>query len=234
MRENVYSGQRTDPKKTAKHRHRSNGRKTHMKSFSRSEIRKILGEACTEEIETSLVTLHREVLDSIKDERDALKVQAEKLQSDVTRLSGIEQKYNELKAGDYESKYAKEHEAFEAFKGKIDADALAGKKQEAFMAVLEKAKISAKRRAGICKLESVNLDGYSLDENGHFTNEQDIIKHVDTEYSEYKEEENDRGADVDNPPHIDKSAFATMSLTQKMAYANQHPTAPEVIEWLRK
>ena len=205
-----------------------------MTSFSRSEIRKILGEACTEDIETRLVTLHREVLDSIKDERDALKTQSEKLQADVTRLSGIEQKYNELKAGDYESKYNKEHEAFEAFKGKIDAETLAGKKREALMALLEKEKISAKRRDGICKLESVNMDGYSLDENGHFANEQEIVTRINAEYGEYKVEEGDRGADVGNPPHIDKTAFGSMSLTQKMAYANQNPTAPEVVEWLRK
>ena len=49
------------------------------KGFTRAEIRNILGDAHTDEIENALVALHIGVVDPLKDERDRYKAEAEKL-----------------------------------------------------------------------------------------------------------------------------------------------------------
>lgn len=172
-----------------------------MASFKRSEIRKILGEACTEEIENALVALHMSVLDPLKDERDELKAQADKYKADAEKLTGVQEQLDALKEGDYEARYNKEHADFEAYKTKVEGEALAGKKRAALMALLEDEKISQKRRDGICKLETVNLGSYTLDDKGRFTNEKDIRKRINDEYAEYKvTDERERGEDVAHPP----------------------------------
>lgn len=175
-----------------------------MASFKRSEIRKILGEACTEEIENQLVALHMSVLDPLKDERDELKAQADKYKADAEKLSSVQQQLDALKDGDYEAKYTKEHADFEAYKTKVEGEALAGKKRSALMAILEEEKISQKRRDGICKLESINMDAYTLDDKGRFTDEKAIRKRINEEYAEYKvTDERERGEDVAHPPRTD-------------------------------
>ncbi len=50
-----------------------------MAKFTRAEIRNILGEACTEEIENRLVALHLGVVDPLKDDLTKYKADAEKL-----------------------------------------------------------------------------------------------------------------------------------------------------------
>ena len=50
-----------------------------MAKFARSEIRKIIGEACTEEMESSLVALHLGVVDPLKDDLAKYKALADQL-----------------------------------------------------------------------------------------------------------------------------------------------------------
>ena len=88
-----------------------------MAKFTRAEIRNILGEACTEEIENRLVALHLGVVDPLKDDLTKYKTDAEK-------LPGVQKELDDLKAagdGGYKEKYEKEHSAFEAFKTDITA-----------------------------------------------------------------------------------------------------------------
>ena len=54
-----------------------------MAKFTRAEIRNILGDACTEEIENRLVALHLGVVDPLKDDLTKYKADAEKLNADL-------------------------------------------------------------------------------------------------------------------------------------------------------
>ena len=109
-----------------------------MAKFTRAEIRNILGEACTEEIENRLVALHLGVVDPLKDDLTKYKADAEK-------LTGVQKELDNLKAagdGGYKEKYEKEHSAFEAFKTDIKA---------------------AKEKAVRAYFESKNITGANLD-----------------------------------------------------------------------
>lgn len=104
-----------------------------MAKFTRAEIRNILGEACTEEIENRLVALHLGVVDPLKDDLTKYKADAEK-------LPGVQKQLDDLKAagdGGYKEKYEKEHSAFEAFKTDITAKESKAAKEKAVRAYFE-------------------------------------------------------------------------------------------------
>ena len=114
-----------------------------MAKFTRAEIRNILGEACTEEIENRLVALHMGVVDPLKDDLTKYKADAEK-------LPGVQKELDDLKAagdGGYKEKYEKEHSAFETFKTDITA----------------KESKAAKEKAVRAYFESKNITGANLD-----------------------------------------------------------------------
>ena len=114
-----------------------------MAKFTRAEIRNILGDACTEEIENRLVALHLGVVDPLKDDLTKYKADAEK-------LPGVQKELDDLKAagdGGYKEKYEKEHSAFEAFKADITA----------------KESKAAKEKAVRAYFESKNITGSNLD-----------------------------------------------------------------------
>jgi hypothetical protein len=114
-----------------------------MAKFTRAEIRNILGEACTEEIENRLVALHLGVVDPLKDDLTKYKADAEK-------LPGVQKELDDLKAagdGGYKEKYEKEHSAFEAFKTDITA----------------KESKAAKEKAVRAYFKSKNITGANLD-----------------------------------------------------------------------
>ena len=114
-----------------------------MAKFTRAEIRNILGEACTEEIENRLVALHLGVVDPLKDDLTKYKADAEKLPS-------VQKQLDDLKAagdGGYKEKYEKEHSAFETFKTDITA----------------KESKAAKEKAVRAYFESKNITGANLD-----------------------------------------------------------------------
>jgi hypothetical protein len=118
-------------------------RTNNMAKFTRAEIRNILGEACTEEIENRLVALHLGVVDPLKDDLTKYKADAEKLPS-------VQKQLDDLKAagdGDYKEKYEKEHSDFEAFKTDITA----------------KESKAAKEKAVRAYFESKNITGANLD-----------------------------------------------------------------------
>ena len=114
-----------------------------MAKFTRAEIRNILGDACTEEIENRLVALHLGVVDPLKDDLTKYKADAEKLPSVQKELDGLKA------AGDggYKEKYEKEHSDFEAFKADITA----------------KESKAAKEKAVRAYFESKNITGANLD-----------------------------------------------------------------------
>ena len=109
-----------------------------MAKFTRAEIRNILGDACTEEIENRLVALHLGVVDPRKDDLTKYKADAEK-------LTCVQKELDDLKAagdGGYKEKYEKEHSDFEAFKADVTAKESKAAKEKAVRAYFESKNIT--------------------------------------------------------------------------------------------
>ena len=91
-----------------------------MARFTRAEIRRIIGEPCTDEMENSIVAMHIGVVDPLKDELQTLK-------ADAAKVSDLEKEIERLKtlntdAESWKAKYEKEHADFDEYKNNIDSE----------------------------------------------------------------------------------------------------------------
>lgn len=175
-----------------------------MAKFTRAEIRNILGDACTEEIENRLVALHLGVVDPLKDDLTKYKADAEKLPS-------VQKQLDDLKAaGDdgYQEKYEKEHKAFEDFKANVTAKESKAAKEKAVRAYFESKNITganldlAMRGCGE-EMAALELDGDKIKD----TKALDAL--VDGTYKGLVSTTQTHGANPANPPANTGSANLT-------------------------
>ena len=127
-----------------------------MAKFTRAEIRKIIGESCTDEIENQLVALHLGVVDPLKDDVTRYKADAEK-------LPAVQKELDDLKGkGDdgYKEKYESEHQAFEDYKTSVAAEKTTAAKEKALETALKKVGIADKRLQSVARL--CKGDGWNL------------------------------------------------------------------------
>lgn len=184
----------------------------------------------TEEQVDSIMELHTEVVDALKSERDDYKAKAEK-------LTGVEKELDELKAkGDdgYKEKYEKEHKAFDDYKAEITAKETKAAKESAAKAYFENKRITganleialrgAKEEIGALELEGDKIkDTAALDAlvNGTFAG---LVVSTRT-----------AGAKTATPPqNTGGKDFSSMTLVEKMKFANENPSDQSVRDWLGK
>lgn len=163
-----------------------------MPKFTRSDIRKILGEAHTEEIENQIMALHLGVVDSLKDDISKYKTDAEKLPSVQAELDKLKDPTKD--GGDA----AKIQKAFDDYKAEVAAKEAKAAKE----AVLrELAKDAGLSEAGIAKaVKYAEWDKIELDKDGKAKDAKDLIKSLKEEWPEYIQTSGAKGADVSNPP----------------------------------
>lgn len=180
-----------------------------MAKFTRAEIRKIIGESCTDEIENQLVALHLGVVDPLKDDVTRYKADAEK-------LPGVQKELDDLKAqgdGGYKAKYEAEHKAFGDYKANVDAEKTTAAKEKALSDVLLKIGISEKRISSVARLAKGDglLDKLELDDKGAIKDAAALEKSLKTDYGEYITKSSTKGADTPTPPANSGGANLTMA-----------------------
>jgi len=151
-----------------------------MAKFTRSEIRRILGEHCNDEIENQLIALHIGVVDPLKDELTEVKKNAEATQ------------------GDYKAKYEGEKEAFAKYKADVEARESRAAKESAARRYFESKNIKGKNleiamRGARSEIDGVELDGDRIKDTKVFD---DLIN---GDYSGLIVKEVERGIPVANP-----------------------------------
>ena len=170
-----------------------------MAKFARAEIRKIIGESCTDEMETALIALHHSIVDDVKDQLDAAKADAAKYKAEADKLPGVQQELDGLKNGeDYKAKYEKEHADFEGYKKQVaDGEELA-KKKAAYRKLLVDEHINEKRLDAVIRL--TDFASIKLDKDGNLQDVETLKKSIGEDWGEYKVTTQKRGASVPNPP----------------------------------
>ena len=131
--------------------------------FKRSEIRKIIGDACTEQMETALVALHLSVLDPLKDD-------LQRAEDKVKDYDAIKKERDDLKAAageDFKKKYEDEHKAFSAYKKDQEAKANAAVIDKAGRAYFEGkgitgANLEIAMRAAREEINALVMDGEKI------------------------------------------------------------------------
>lgn len=191
-----------------------------MAKFTRAEIRKIIGESCTDEIENQLVALHLGVVDPLKDDVTRYKADAEK-------LPGVQKELDDLKAqgdGGYKAKYEAEHKAFGDYKTSVAAEKTTAAKEKALETALKKIGIADKRIATVAKMARADglLDALELDENGAAKDAAKFETSLKDGYGEFVVTTSTQGANTPNPPaNNGGSGSITAEAFKKMGYADR-------------
>lgn len=172
-------------------------------SFSIKQIKAILSEhnmpvedldKATEEI----CARHSADLDSIKEERDSYKKDAE-------TLATVQKELETLKAatGDgknpYKVKYEAIKEEFEAYKKDVDSKAVRAEKEKAYTELLKEAGVSEKRINSVLKVSDV--DSIELDDAGKIKDAGNLKKKIEEEWSDFIPSLSQKGANTSTPPN---------------------------------
>ena len=169
-------------------------------AFTRAELREALGEAYTDDIAGKLITMHRSVVDPIKDDLDAAKRDATKYKTEADKLPGVQKELDELKKGeDWKAKYDQEKKAHDDYKAQVARDAEAAKVKAAYKKLLTEEKISEKTLDSV--LNATDYSGMKLKEDGTLDKVEDLRKDIETKWGGFKVQEHKRGSDkVETPP----------------------------------
>lgn len=169
-----------------------------MASFKREEIRKILGEAYTDEIGSQLVNLHRGVLDPLKDDLDAAKRDADRYKADAEKYAEAQKELDTLKKDDWKAKAEKAEKDLSDYKAQVARDAQVSKVKEAYKKLLTEEKISEKAIDSI--LNATDYSKISLKSDGTLDKIDELKTEISNKWGGFKVETARRGAGVDNPP----------------------------------
>lgn len=174
-----------------------------------------------------IIESHTETVEGLKKQADDLREQAEKvpeLEKKIEELSNVPNDGEEWKA-----KYDEEHEEFEKFKADVAADKAKTEKVNLFRALLREAGVDDKYADTVVKVTDFDKMEVS---DGALKDHDDAIAKVKEEWADFIVREKVEGAKVDTPPNTSKNTFESLTLAEKMQFANDNPGDPAVKAWL--
>lgn len=167
-----------------------------MARFARADIRKIIGEACTDEMENALIALHLGVVDPLKDELNNVKADAakiEELQKEVEKLNA-EKKDGE----DWKAKFEKEHADFGEYKTQIEKDKATDTVKGLYRTLLKEAKVDEKRIDSILKV--TDFSTMKVDKDGKLEGADKLSESIKNDWKDFIVTTQKTGASVETPP----------------------------------
>lgn len=165
-------------------------------AFSVKQIKALLSEkgmpvdnldAAAEEI----CSRHTADLDSIKEQRDSYKADAEKLASVQAELDSI-------KNDPYEVKYSALKEEFDQYKQTQAAKETKAAKESAYRSMLKELGVSEKRLDAILRV--TDLDSIVIDKSGALKDADKLRENAKTEWSDFIATTTEKGAETVTPP----------------------------------
>ena len=180
------------------------------------------GMGLTDDQISGIIEGHMESVKALQDEVKAEKERADGLQKDL----------DTSKNDGWKEKYEKEHSDFEAYKQDVDARNTYKAKELAYKEQLKAAGVSEQLIDLVAKASRNEIDGLEMLEDGSIKDSDKLVESIKKSYADYITESTVNGQKVETPPAGKTDAFDKMTLDDKMAYANEHPDAPEVTTWL--
>ena len=181
----------------------------------------------------SIIDEHRKTVDSLKDDLDKLNTEMAAKKETEKELENLKKAAEENDS--YKEKYEDTKKKFDEYKQTIAGEKELTKKTDAYRKALKEVGISDKRIDSVIRLAKADgiLDGLEFD-GDNIKNHDKVLESIKESYGEYIETKSTVGASVPDPPtKTNPNTFDSMTLADKMAYANAHPDAPEVTSWLK-
>nr|DAO63071.1 MAG TPA: minor structural protein [Caudoviricetes sp.] len=166
------------------------------------------------------------ILDGHVTSINALREEITTYKADAEKLPSVQKELDTLKAtnsNEWETKYNAEHEAFEQYKGKVEAEKALTTKKALYTNLLKEQHVDEKRLASILKV--TDFDSMTV-KDGQLANIDKLTEAIKADWSGFIISEHVDGADVDNPPNntskVTKADYEKMSLSKQMEFANSH------------
>lgn len=148
-----------------------------------------------------IIEMHTGVVNEIKEERD-------KLKSDAERLPNVQKELDELKKevakqGDenpFKVKYEALKEDFDNYKADIEKKETTAKKESAYKKVLKDAGVSEKRINSVLKVSKSEIEALEFDDDGNVKDVDKIVKGIKEEWADFIEVKQEKGAPTPTPP----------------------------------
>ena len=150
----------------------------------------------------SVIEMHTETVDALKESRDTYKTDAEKLPELQAELDKLKAKVGEDGKNPFEVKYNALKEEFDQYKNEITGKETARAKEEAYKELLKSAGVSEKRISAVLKV--TDLKGLKLDAEGKLENAENLTNSIKTEWADFIATEKKEGVDVPTPPEKEK------------------------------
>ena len=166
-----------------------------MSKFTRAEIRNILGEAHTEDLENRLIALHLGVVDPLKDQLQTYKTDAEK-------LPAVQKELDDIKAagdGGYKEKYEAEVKAHKEYRQQVEREKDNARDETDVLALCKEAGIA---RESALRLIAKDFDRSKIerDKDGKITNRDKLLEAVKADYADFVATASDKGTPPATPP----------------------------------
>lgn len=145
------------------------------------------GMGLTEEQVGAIVEANEASLAGVKDKRDELQETVNKLEKQLEETQGYKQELDKLKAdvekGDWESKYTKLSEDFEAYKKGIAEKETADKVRSEYRKLLAECNVGAKQIDAVLKV--TDLKNMKLDADGKLENADELKKAINADWGAF-------------------------------------------------
>lgn len=166
-----------------------------MSKFTRAEIRNILGDAHTEDIENRLIALHLGVVDPLKDQLQTYKTDAEK-------LPAVQKELDDIKAqgdGGYKEKYEAEVKAHKEYRQQVESEKETARTEADVLAICKEAGIT---RESSLRLVAKDFDRSKIerDKDGNISNRTKLLETVKADYADFIGMPGKEGTPPTTPP----------------------------------
>ena len=166
-----------------------------MAKYTRAEVRSILGDAHTEDIENRLIALHLGVVDPLKDQIQTYKADADKLPT-------VQKELDDLKAagdGGYKEKYEAEAKAFKEYKHQVESEKETARTDADVLAMCKDAGIA---RESSLRLIVKDFDRSKIerDKDGKINNRDKLLEAIKADYADFVGTPGNHGTPPTTPP----------------------------------
>lgn len=161
----------------------------------------------TDEQVDSIVEMHTETVEALKEQRDAYKVDAEKLSEVQKQLDTANQQLESAGKDSWKVKYEALKEDFDTYKADQTAKETRSAKERAYRELLKAAGITEKRIDSVVRVS--DIDSVELDDNGAIKDADKLTESIKTEWADFITTTETRGASTSNPPANNHSGAMT-------------------------
>ena len=198
-------------------------------SFSIKQIKAILSShnLPVDELDKTaeeICSRHTADMDSIKEERDSYKKDAETLASVQQELDDLKSKSSDT----FEQKFKEMEKKYNDLVKENEQKEITAKLKEAYRTLLKDAGVSEKRLESIMKVTDVSK--MKLDKDGKLEGSEDLAKSIKTEWADFIETRGEQGANPATPPDGNNSNAGNTGRAKQLAqnyFANLYGTRKE-------